>query len=98
MIGKILSGLMNFVIGIVNILLLPIDALLSTIPGVSDALSAINSLIDYIITIIGYAINASGLSDIAIFFIVAYYTFSITATLSASVLKLALKWYEKLKP
>lgn len=99
MIGKLLKGLIDFVISLVGIILLPIDSLISNaFPSLSNAIQSINDLINYIIGVIGYAIDASGLSDIAIFMVVAYYSFSITCTLSASALKLALKWYEKLKP
>ena len=99
MIGKILSGIFNLVIGLVSILLSPIDTLITnTLPSLDSALTSFNSLIDYIITIIGYVVDASGLSDISIALIVGYYTFVIGGTFSVSVVKLALNWYEKLKP
>lgn len=99
MIGKILNGIFNLVIGLVSLLLAPIDSIISSsLPSLDSALSSFNSLIDYIITIIGYVVDASGLSDISIALIVAYYTFVIGGTFSVSVVKLALNWYEKLKP
>lgn len=99
MIGKILSGIFNLVIGLVSVLLSPIDSIItSSLPSLDSALSSFNSLIDYIITIIGYVVDASGLSDISIALIVGYYTFVIGGTFSVSVVKLALNWYEKLKP
>lgn len=99
MIGKILSGILSFIISLVNIVLTPLDLLIThNLPSLNASLTAINALIDYIINIIGYVVNASCLSDVAIAMIVAYYTFSITATFSASVVKLALKWYNAIKP
>lgn len=99
MIGKILSGIFNLIISLVNVLLAPIDTLItSSLPSVSNALQAFNNLIDYIINIIGYCVNASCLSDIAIGLVVAYWSFVILGTFSVSVVKLALKWYDTLKP
>ena len=99
MIGKLLSGIFKLIIGLVSVLLSPIDAIISsTLPDLSSALNSVNSFIDYIISIIGYVIDASCLSDIALALIVTYYTFVIGGTFSVSVVKLALKWYDKLKP
>lgn len=99
MIGKILSGIFGLVISLVNILLAPIDALItSALPDLSNALDKVSSFFSYINSIIGYAINASGLSDISMALIVSYWVFVIGGTFSISVVKLALKWYEKLKP
>lgn len=82
-----------------NVLLTPIDALISSgLPSIANGLNAFNSLIDYIITIIGYVVDASGLSDISIALIVGYWTFVIGTTLYLSVVKLALKWYNAIKP
>ena len=99
MIGKILSGIFKLIIGLESVLLSPIDSLITaTLPSLSVAFDYVNDLIDYIITIIGYVIDASGLSDVSIALIVSYYTFVIGGTLSTHVVKLALKWYNKLKP
>ena len=99
MIGAILSGIFKLIISLTTFLLSPIDAIITaTLPSLDNALNAFNSLIDYIITIIGYAIDASGLSDLSIGIVVAYWTFVIGGTFSVSVVKLALKWYNTLKP
>lgn len=99
MIGKLLSGLLNFVIGLIGVFLSPIESLIATyLPQLDDVLNAVNVVIDYIINSIAYVIDASGLTPLALFMIVSYYTFSITATLSASVAKLLIKWYKALVP
>lgn len=99
MIGKLLSGIFGLVISLVNVLLSPIDAIISeALPDLSFALDNISSFFSYINGVIGYAIDASGLSDISISLIVSYWVFVIGGTFSVSVVKLALKWYEKLKP
>ena len=99
MIGKILSAIFGVIIYLINLLLAPLDLIIdNALPSLSNALTSINSLFDYIISVIGFAINASGLSDISLALIVAYYTFVIGGTFSASVVKLALRWYNALKP
>lgn len=99
MIGKLLNGIFKLVIGLVTTLLAPIDTLIeNSIPALSDGLNAVNSVIDFAINSLGYVIDLSGLTDIAIFLIVGYWTFSITSTLAISVVKLAIKWYQALVP
>lgn len=99
MIGKIISGIFKLVISLVNVLLLPIDTLISTdLPSLDSALSAVNGVIDYIISVIGYAVDMSGISSIGINLIIAYFSFSLVVPLGVSVVKMALKWYNTLKP
>lgn len=99
MIGALLSGIFSLIISLVNVILAPIDALISTLlPDLSSALDYVANLFSYVNGVIGYAIDASGLSDVSIALIVSYYVFVIGGTFSVSVVKLALKWYEKLKP
>lgn len=99
MIGALLSGIFSLIISLVNVILAPIDALISTLlPDLSNALDYVSNLFSYVNGVIGYAIDASGLSDVSIALIVSYYVFVIGGTFSVSVVKLALKWYEKLKP
>lgn len=99
MIGKLLNGVFKLVISLVTTLLAPIDTLIeNSIPALSDGLNAVNSVIDFVVNSIGYVIDASGLTDVAILLIVGYWTFAITATLTISVIKLAIKWYQALVP
>lgn len=99
MIGKILSGIIGFVITLISYILGPIDALIAdNIPVLNDFITSINGVINYCISCIGYVIDASGLTTEALLLIVAYYTFTITATFSASFVKLAIKWYKALVP
>lgn len=99
MIGKILNGIFSLVIGLVTVLLAPIDALISSLlPDLSNALTYVANLFSFVNGVIGYAIDASGLSDISIALIVSYYTFTIGSTMAISTVKLALKWYNMIKP
>lgn len=99
MIGKILSGIFQLIINLVSYVLSPIDAAIAkALPDLSNAFTYVANLFSYINNVIGYAIDASGLSDISIFLIVSYYTVIIGATFTVSTIKLALKWYNYLKP
>lgn len=99
MIQALLSGIFKLVINLLNILLSPIDSLISsTLPDLSTALNAFNSLIDYIISVIGFAVDMSGLSSTAISLIIIYFSFILLSRPVVYVVKLALKWYNTLKP
>ena len=99
MIGKIISGIFKLVIALVNMLLAPIDLMITnTLPDVSSAFDAFNALVDYVISCIGYAVDASGLSSTAINLIIIYFTFILLSRPVVYVIKLALKWYDTLKP
>ena len=99
MIGKILSAIFKLVISLVTLLLSPIDALItSSLPDLGNALSSFSSLIDYVINFIGYVVDCSGLSSTAINLIIIYFTFVLLSRPVVYVIKLALKWYDTLKP
>ena len=91
-------SIISLVLSFISLLLIPIDLLISRLfPDLSNLLTHIGSLLTVISTGIGWAISLTGLSTIAISFIVSYYVFSVTASLSMYVIKLAVKWYNKLK-
>lgn len=99
MINAILTGIINLIIGLVNIVLYPIDALiLSALPDLSNALTAVGSFLNLISTSIGWVISLTGLSQETLSLIVVYFTFKLTAPMLFYMIKLALDWYEKLKP
>lgn len=98
MINAILTGVFNVIIGLVNILLKPIDlAIKAALPGLSDGINAIGSMFAVVNNVTGFCISATGLSDVAIDLIIAYYVFVLTVPLTFSSIKLALKWYNTLK-
>lgn len=99
MIGKILMGIMSLIISLVNVLLAPIDALIaSALPDLSAGLTAVNSMLDYAATYFTYLVDMTLLGQTAINLIIAYYTFVLTLPLGVATVKLAIKWYDKLKP
>lgn len=99
MINAILKGIMSLIIGLVSILLKPIDlAISAALPDLSSALSAVGSFFNLALQNLGFAIDLTGLSSTAISIIILYYTFKLTLPITFNMIKLALKWYDKLKP
>jgi len=99
MINTILKGIMSLIMGLVNILLYPIDLLIETaLPDLSTALNSIGQFFNLISRGLGWAISVTGLSSEALSLIVLFFTFKLTAPILFSTIKLAIKWYDKLKP
>lgn len=99
MINAILQGVMSLIIGLVSILLAPIDlAISAALPDLSSAISSVGSYFSLALQNIGFAISVTGLSSTAISIIVLYYTFKLTLPVTFYLVKLAIKWYDKIKP
>lgn len=99
MINALLKGIMKLIMTLVNVLLLPIDALISTVlPDLSNALDSVASFLNMCTQSIGWVISLVGLSPNVISLIVLYFGFSLTAPMLFYLIKLALAWYDKLKP
>lgn len=99
MINAILTGIMNLIIGLVSVLLSPIDlAIKAALPDLASAISAVGSYFQLALQNIGFSISITGLSSTAISIIILYYTFKLTIPLTFSTIKLAIKWYDKIKP
>lgn len=99
MINAILKGIMSLIIGLVSVLLAPIDlAISAALPDLSSAISAVGSYFALALQDIGFAISVTGLSSTAISIIVLYYTFKLTLPVTFYLVKLAIKWYDKIKP
>ena len=99
MIKAILKGIMKLIIGLVSLILAPIDLLIqSALPQLSSAFTAIGNFLNLISSGIGWAISLSGLSSETISLLVAYYVFTLTAPMLFYMIKLALAWYNRLKP
>lgn len=98
MINAILKGIFKLIISLVNILLLPIDTLISTtMPSIADGLKMVSNLFNYIASIVPWAISWFGFNATVMGLFVGYMTFELTTPLIVSTIKLALKWYNKLK-
>ena len=99
MINAILSGIINLIISLVNVILLPFDTLIqSALPDLSNAFTSIGQFLNIATGSIGWCISLIGLSSTALSLIIAYYGFKLTAPLLFYMIKLALSWYNRLKP
>lgn len=99
MINALLTGIINLIVGLVSVILLPIDNLiLSMLPDLSNALTAVGNFFNLIGNSIGWVISIFGLSNEALSLIVIYFTFKLTAPMMFYMVKLAISWYNKLKP
>lgn len=99
MINAILMGIIKLIVSLVSLILSPIDSLiLSALPDLSNALTAVGNFFNLISTSIGWCISLLGLSNETISLIVIYFTFKLTAPMLFYMIKLALSWYDKLKP
>lgn len=99
MINAILKGVISLIIGLVSIILTPIDNLIvSVLPDLSNAFTAIGSFLNTIASSIGWVVSLTGLSANTVGLIVAYFTFKLTAPVLFYMIKLALSWYNKIKP
>ena len=99
MINAILKGIISLIIGLVSLILTPIDNLILTVlPNLSNALTAVGNFLTLISNGIGWAVSLTGLSNEALSLIVMYFTFKLTAPMLFYMIKLALSWYNKLKP
>lgn len=99
MINAILNGVFSLIINLVNTLLKPIDLLIQTaLPDLSNAINGIGAFLNIISQGLGWAISATGLSSETLSLLALFFTFKLTAPLLFSTIKLAIKWYDKLKP
>ena len=99
MIKSILQGIISLIINLCTLILTPIDNLIQTaVPNLSAGFTAIGNFLNIISSGIGWAISLTGLSSNAISLIVAYYVFTLTTPILFYMIKLALAWYNRLKP
>lgn len=99
MINAILKGIFSLVTSLVSVLLSPIDSIISNaLPSLQVGLNAIGSFLTLITSSIGWVLSVFGLSSECLSLIVLYYTFKLTVPLTISTIKLAIRWYDKIKP
>lgn len=99
MINAILSGIFSLIIGLVNLILVPIDAIIEkALPSVADGLDMVANFFAWVSGLIPWGISWFGFNSIVIGLFVAYMTFELTVPLTVHTIKLAIKWYNQLKP
>lgn len=99
MINAILTGIISLIVGLVSLILTPIDNLImSALPDLSNALTAVGGFLNLIAQGVGWAVSATGLSNETLSLIALYFGFKLTAPMLFYMIKLAITWYDKLKP
>lgn len=99
MINALLTGIFKLIIGLVSIILAPIDLLITNaLPSLDNSLTGVANFFTYIGSSIGWVISLTGLSSDTLSLLVLFFTFKLTAPMLFYMIKLALSWYNKLKP
>lgn len=99
MINAIIKGIFKLVILLVNVILTPIDALINQfLPSLSDGISKVSAFFQWVSNLIPWGMSWFGLEPAVITLFVSFITFELTVPLLVHTVKLAIKWYDKLKP
>lgn len=99
MISKLISGVFNLIISLVDLLLKPIDIIIdNALPSVSEGLNYVSALFNWIGNLLPWGVSWFGLNSEVVALFVAYITFELTVPLAVHTVKLAIKWYNALKP
>lgn len=99
MINAILKGIFKLIISLVDLILSPIDLLInSSLPAVATGLNYVSGFFNYILQFIPYLCSWLNLPQIFIDLVIGYWTFKLSVPLVVRTIKLALAWYDKLKP
>lgn len=99
MINKLLMGVFKIIISLVNLLLTPINLLISNyLPSVSSAIGLIRNLFQTMFTYIGWVVDSTFISSDTIALIIACLTLKFTIPLAINAIKIAIKWYNNIKP
>ena len=98
MIAAIVSAIFQVISYIIQIVLYPIDALITNaLPSLASGIAAVSSFLSICTRHIGWVLSAIGLSSECISFIVLYFTFKLTFPITVYTIKLAIRWYNKIK-
>lgn len=99
MINAILKGIFRLVIALVNLLLTPIDTLINNaFPSIANVLNTIGDFFNQILSFIPWILSWFHLPSYFITFVVGYWVFKLSVPIVIHTVKLAIKWYDKIKP
>lgn len=98
MINAILTGIFKIVTKLILLLLSPINALItSMLPDFSNMLTNVGNFFSTGATYFGYIVDSLFLNSEVVSFLILYWTFKLTFPFLVSLIKLVVKWYDKLK-
>lgn len=99
MINALLTGIFKVITGLVNLILSPINSLITnSIPDLANIFATIRTCFNILFSGLGWWKDASLLSSETISLLILCWTIRLTLPLTIYVVKLAIKWYNKLKP
>lgn len=99
MIAKLFTFIFDLVINLVNLLLSGVDSIIEQfLPSVADAIDMISALFNNVLNFIPWVMSWMGLNSTVVGIVVAVFTFELTVPFIVHTIKLAIKWYDKLKP
>lgn len=98
-----LSDIINWLLAIVNsivaVVFAPISLLIhNLLPGIEGLFTNISAWLLYATTYVGWVIDAFGIPSIVLSVVASYYVYKVGSSFAVYGLKLAVKWYEALKP
>lgn len=99
MINAIIKGIFSLITSLVNVILTPINLLITNfIPDLSNVFITIRGLFNILFQYSPWVLDAMLISSETISLFITLLTLRLTIPLTLSVIKLAIKWYNALKP
>lgn len=99
MINALLTGIFKVITALVNLILSPINSLItSNLPELSNIFTTIHNCFNILFSGLGWWKDALLISSETMSLIITCWTIKLTLPLVISTIKLAIKWYDKLKP
>lgn len=96
--NSFLQIILDLIIFLVNTILSPIDLLISgLVPNYADTTILITNMLNVALNYVNYVLDSVGFESITILLLVNYLIFKLTVPLQIWVVKVAIKWYDKLK-
>jgi len=98
-INAIIKGIFSLITGLINVILTPINNLITAgIPELSLVFGTIRNLFTILFQYSGWVLDASLINAETISLFIALFTLKLTIPLTINAIKLAVKWYNALKP
>lgn len=99
MINAIIKGIFSLVIALVSIILSPIDLLINQLlPSLSDSLGHISNFFGSLGNVVPFVVSYTGISSGMLTIYVDLIVFIFTLPYMIHAIKLAIKWFQSLKP
>lgn len=99
MINKILIGIVSFITSIISFILTPILNLInSAFPFLGDIQNFVINFFTSAFSYVGWVLDSLFISSETISLLITFLITKVTLSITTSLIKLAIKWYNALKP